>query len=129
SEFQNMLADGAHLEIIFSMNVRGETSAQGCEHRTGNDRRPPTLRLDVLPELLKRDARLGSYLTGNRIPVNNFIHARHVEHDAASVERGVIVTAPRAACSNGESGVFCKLKSLGNFFRAFRFEDVSRRAQ
>src|SRR5260221_11075752 len=77
-KLNHMLTNRTHLKIIFAVNICSKTAAQCGPHRTRDDRRPPTVRLDVLPKLLKCDARLASHQAGSWIPFLNLIHAGHI---------------------------------------------------
>src|SRR5258706_8721230 len=55
-KLNHILTNRTHLKIIFAVNICSKTAAQCGPHRTRDDGRPPTIRLDVLPQLLKRDA-------------------------------------------------------------------------
>ncbi len=57
----------------------------------------------------------------------DLVHAGHIEHDAAAVERGVVVASPRTARSNGQFMFFGKVKDLVDFRCANRAEAVGRR--
>ena len=84
-ELGYVLADGAHAEIVLAVDVRAQAAAQRGGHRAGDDRRPPAIWQDFLPELFQRDARFASDYAGSCIPFDDLIHARHIQHDAAAV--------------------------------------------
>ena len=114
SEFQYMLADRTYPKIIFPMDIRGKTAAQRGLHRARDDRGPPPIRFDFLPQLFERDAGLASHQAGSWFPFDDLVHAGHIEYDPAAVEGSVVITEPRAARSDGQPVFLGKLKGFIN---------------
>ena len=128
-KFHYMLTDGAHLEIILAVDVRAETTAQRRAHRTGYNRRPPPFRLDLLPKFFQCDAGFASHQAGSWIPFQNLIHAGHIEHDTAAIESSIVITASRAAGSDGKPFLLGKFECRIDLFAAARFYNVCRRIE
>ncbi len=118
SELEHMVADGAHLEVVFSVDVHPQAAAQGGGHRAGNDGRPPAIRQDDLPEFRERDSRLGGHHPCFGIPLEDLVHPLQVEHHAEAVEGSIVVTASRTAKSDGQSVLFGNVQGFKDFVRA-----------
>src|SRR5687767_6378460 len=119
-----MFANRALLKIIFAVNVRGKTATKCGFHRPRDDWRPPAIGFDTLPQLLKSDTRLAPYQAGSRIPCEDLIHGRHVQHNPATIQGGIVITFPCTTRSDSESCFLCQVKDLKNFFGAGGVEAI-----
>ena len=128
-ELGDVLADGPHAEIIFPVDVRGQTASQRGGHRPGDDGRPPTIRQDLRPQLAERHPRLASHLTGSRVPFEDLVHRGQVQHEAAAVHGRVVVTASRTARGDGQPVLFGDLEGFVDFVRGARLDNVRLRPQ
>ena len=70
----DVLANRPHPKIIFTVDVRAETTAQRGGPRPRDDGRPPTVGQDALPKLTERHPRLASHLTCGGVPFEDLVH-------------------------------------------------------
>ncbi len=96
-ELDHVLTDRPFLVIVLAVDVGGQAAAERGLHCARDDRRPPAFRLDALPELFKRDPGLAAHPARRRIPFEDLVHARKIDHDPATVECRVIIASACAA--------------------------------
>ena len=88
---QHVLAERAGAPVVLAVDVRRRRAAQRHRHRAGNHWRPPAIGERRAPELRDGHAWLAGDDAALRVPGEDAVHARGIEHNRVAIQRGVAI--------------------------------------